>query len=65
MQVRRISQARWALYAFTLAWLLLVLPLSVIAAPYAAHVIDARTGEVLHSQNADTPLHPASLTKMM
>ncbi|MBE1285685.1 MAG: D-alanyl-D-alanine carboxypeptidase [Rhodobacteraceae bacterium] len=28
-------------------------------------VIDARTGEVLHSRNADTRLHPASLTKMM
>ena len=28
-------------------------------------VVDARTGEVLHSRNADTRLHPASLTKMM
>ena len=28
-------------------------------------VIDSRTGEVLHSRNADTRLHPASLTKMM
>ena len=35
------------------------------AAPYAAMVIDARTGEVLHSRNADAVLHPASLTKMM
>ncbi len=35
------------------------------AAPYAAVVIDARTGEVLHARNADTRLHPASLTKMM
>ncbi|WP_108857362.1 D-alanyl-D-alanine carboxypeptidase family protein [Aliiroseovarius pelagivivens] len=35
------------------------------AAPYAAMVIDARTGKVLHSRNADTRLHPASLTKMM
>nr|WP_245781029.1 D-alanyl-D-alanine carboxypeptidase family protein [Litoreibacter janthinus] len=35
------------------------------AAPYAALVIDARTGEVLHARNADTRLHPASLTKMM
>ncbi|WP_425043716.1 D-alanyl-D-alanine carboxypeptidase family protein [Primorskyibacter sp. S87] len=38
---------------------------SSMAAPYAAMVIDARTGEVLHSRNADTRLHPASLTKMM
>ncbi len=35
------------------------------AAPYAAFVMDARTGEVVHSRNADTRLHPASLTKMM
>nr|WP_255576126.1 MULTISPECIES: D-alanyl-D-alanine carboxypeptidase family protein [unclassified Jannaschia] len=28
-------------------------------------VMDARTGEVLRSRNADTRLHPASLTKMM
>jgi len=36
-----------------------------LAAPFAAMVIDARTGEVLYSENADTRLHPASLTKMM
>lgn len=35
------------------------------AAPYAEMVIDARTGEVIRSRNADTRLHPASLTKMM
>lgn len=35
------------------------------AAPYAALVMDARNGEVLHARNADTRLHPASLTKMM
>lgn len=35
------------------------------AAPYAAIVQDARTGEVLHAENADTRLHPASLTKML
>ncbi len=34
-------------------------------APYAAMVMDARTGEVLHARNANTRLHPASLTKMM
>jgi D-alanyl-D-alanine carboxypeptidase len=27
--------------------------------------MDARNGQVLHSENADTRLHPASLTKMM
>ncbi len=32
---------------------------------YAAFVIDARTGKVLFSRNADAPRYPASLTKMM
>ncbi|MCB1441200.1 MAG: D-alanyl-D-alanine carboxypeptidase, partial [Nitratireductor sp.] len=27
--------------------------------------MDGRTGQQIHAQNADTPLHPASLTKMM
>ena len=36
-----------------------------LAAPFAAIVMDARTGEVLEADNADTRLHPASLTKMM
>lgn len=48
-----------------LAFALVLLPLGVLAAPYADFVIDARTGEVLHQTNADTRLHPASLTKMM
>ncbi|WP_316289905.1 D-alanyl-D-alanine carboxypeptidase family protein [Aestuariicoccus sp. MJ-SS9] len=43
----------------------LLVPLSAAAAPYAAMVMDARSGKVLHSRNADTRLHPASLTKMM
>lgn len=32
---------------------------------YAAIVIDARTGKVLHAENADSRRYPASLTKMM
>lgn len=32
---------------------------------YAAIVIDAKTGKVLHSENADSRRFPASLTKMM
>ena len=35
------------------------------AAPYAAIVIDARSGETLYETNADARLHPASLTKML
>ncbi|MFK7744440.1 MAG: D-alanyl-D-alanine carboxypeptidase family protein [Roseobacter sp.] len=65
MKARRIWPARYGLFVFAALWMLVILPLSAAAAPYAAMVIDARTGEVLHSRNADTRLHPASLTKMM
>jgi D-alanyl-D-alanine carboxypeptidase len=44
---------------------LAVSPLSALAAPYAAVVMDARSGEILFARNHDTRLHPASLTKMM
>ncbi|WP_410217910.1 D-alanyl-D-alanine carboxypeptidase family protein [Paracoccus sp. (in: a-proteobacteria)] len=36
-----------------------------VAAPFAAYVMDARTGQPIYRQNSDTRLHPASLTKMM
>ena len=51
------------LCAFVLA--LVMASASAVAAPFAALVMDARSGEVLYSENADTRLHPASLTKMM
>ena len=38
---------------------------AALAAPPAAIVVDARTGQVLFEQNADSRLHPASLTKML
>jgi len=44
---------------------MVAIPASARAAPYAAFVVDARSGKVLYSENADTRLHPASLTKMM
>ncbi len=53
------------LFLFVLLVSLVFAPIRATAAPYAAMVMDARTGEVLHSRNADTRLHPASLTKMM
>ena len=65
MRARRVQPARYGLFILAAIWILVVLPLSAMAAPYAAYVIDARTNEVLHSRNADTRLHPASLTKMM
>jgi len=38
---------------------------AALSAPYAAIVIDADTGAVLHEENADTRLHPAGLTKLI
>src|SRR3546814_18569107 len=38
---------------------------SIAEARYAAIVVDADTGQVLHAVNADTRNYPASLTKMM
>lgn len=40
-------------------------PATLAAAPFAAYVIDARTGKPIYTQNENTKLHPASLTKMM
>lgn len=59
MQIRAM---RWALLALSL---MLCATMAGAAAPYAALVMDARSGRVLHAENADTRLHPASLTKMM
>jgi len=64
-QVRCILPARWGLGILTAFWLSILVPMAASTAPYASMVMDARTGEVLHSRNADTRLHPASLTKMM
>ena len=65
MKVRRVQPARFGLFILAALWLFVLVPMSAKAAPYAAYVIDARTGKVLHANNAETPLHPASLTKMM
>ncbi len=64
MRARAIA-VRQGLLIPVLLIVLAVAALPALAAPYAAFVMDARTGEVYHSQNADTRLHPASLTKMM
>jgi D-alanyl-D-alanine carboxypeptidase len=49
--------------AFVVSTLVVTSPLQ--AAPFAAIVMDGRTGEVLYEKNANARLHPASLTKMM
>lgn len=55
------SWVRYGLFALSLIFA----PIAAKAAPYAALVMDMRSGEILYSKNADTRLHPASLTKMM
>ncbi len=64
-KIGRISMYSIMMRGITLVLTLMIWTGVVQAAPYAALVMDARTGEVLHSRNADTRLHPASLTKMM
>jgi D-alanyl-D-alanine carboxypeptidase len=49
--------------AFVVSTIVVTSPLQ--AAPFAAIVMDGRTGEVLYEKNANARLHPASLTKMM
>src|SRR5690554_1570152 len=65
MNNRNRPPIRLGLWTFAAIWMLVIVPLSAMAAPYAALVMDARSGKVLHSENADARLHPASLTKMM
>lgn len=43
----------------------LALASAAVAGQFAAYVMDARTGQTLYAENADTRLNPASLTKMM
>ena len=62
-QIRRQCFAAFGLLAAT--FLIAAAPMQAQAAPYAAVVMDARSGEILHARNHDTRLHPASLTKMM
>ncbi|RKF14617.1 D-alanyl-D-alanine carboxypeptidase [Roseovarius spongiae] len=65
MKARDRQPTRWGLLTISVIWICVFAPLGALAAPYAAFVVDARSGKVLHSENADTRLHPASLTKMM
>ncbi|WP_333867865.1 D-alanyl-D-alanine carboxypeptidase family protein [Cypionkella sp.] len=64
-QIGQFVRRFLCLLAVTLTAMLVQAPSAFAAPPYAAFVMDARTGETLYSENADTPLHPASLTKMM
>lgn len=62
---RGSARTRSFLFTCLVALALALMTATAQAAPYAAMVMDARSGEVYHSRNADTRLHPASLTKMM
>ncbi len=65
MTTRQSSCVRNAFHLCAFLLALVFAPVLAWAAPFAAYVIDARTGEVLYETNSDTRLHPASLTKMM
>lgn len=57
--------ASWRIPGAAFACAALLCGSPALAARYEAIVIDARTGEVLHEQDADALTPPASLTKMM
>lgn len=51
---------------FVLALAVMALgPRMAFAVVHASYVVDARTGQVLHSENANRLAHPASLAKLM
>ena len=68
-EIETVTNIRAMIRAGLLIFLAILIPAMTIqsasAAPFAAFVMDGRTGKEIHSQNADTRLHPASLTKMM
>ena len=54
-----------AVLAATLAASFIMTASAQAASKHAAIVVDANTGKVMYSADADAPRHPASLTKMM
>ena len=65
ISVLRTNLGRVALALLSLALLSLSGGNAFANPKYAAIVVDAQTGRVLHDTNADELRHPASLTKMM
>lgn len=59
------SRARKLCAAALVMTVMLLAPAISFAAPFAGIVMDARSGRILWESNADTRLHPASLTKML
>lgn len=65
-RVKTCAVSKGIVSVLLIALIVILAPVKhVMAAEYAALVMDARNGKVLHASNADTRLHPASLTKMM
>jgi D-alanyl-D-alanine carboxypeptidase len=65
-RVKTCARSKSVFSVLLIALIMALAPIKpIIAAEYAALVMDARNGKVLHASNADTRLHPASLTKMM
>ena len=64
-EIETVTKFRTLFRAGLLTFFAFLIPLAAQAAPFAAFVMDGRTGKEIHAQNADTRLHPASLTKMM
>ena len=63
---RSTQLRRWAVTTLLIvATGVLTLSSQPAMARYAAMVVDADTGRILHAVNGDTQLYPASLTKMM
>lgn len=61
-----MKRLRHSSFGLCLAIMLVACPLmDADARTYAAIVIDYQSGEVLHEENADARIYPASLTKMM
>lgn len=64
-EIETVTKFRTLFGAGLLTFFAFLIPLAAQSAPFAAFVMDGRTGKQIHAQNADTRLHPASLTKMM
>ena len=64
-RVCRLGPRAAAILAVWLPLLIGTLASAQASGRYAAMVVDANTGRVLHAEAADEPRYPASLTKMM
>ncbi|MBA3067912.1 MAG: D-alanyl-D-alanine carboxypeptidase [Hyphomonas sp.] len=65
MALLSLSFYRSAATSMAIGSTALVLAPAALAEKYAAFVMDADTGEILHERNADDARYPASLTKVM